>query len=88
MPRSFVPGVVSEPVAVDIRSFGVRTPAWPKKPNLWNYWYVPCFTPKFGLVMAISSTSAVMLIQSITDTGGGMKSEGVGTYWPLLQVDM
>src|SRR5204862_1501294 len=26
MPRRLVPGVVNEPVAVDIRSFGIRTP--------------------------------------------------------------
>lgn len=83
MPRSFVPGVVSEPVAVDIRSFGVRTPACTKE------------NPTYGIIgmFHVLPPSLAWLWRlvaprghanpSINDTGGGMKSEGVGTYWPF-----
>lgn len=82
MPRRFVPKVIDEPVEVDIRSFGVRTP--------------PCTreNPSYGILglFHILPPSLAWLWRlvaprghdnpSITDSTG-MTSEGVGSYWPF-----
>jgi hypothetical protein len=82
LPRRTVPGVVSEPVTVDIRSYGVRTP--------------PCTReqPSYGIIglFHILPPALAWLWRlvaprghanpSIVDTGG-MSSEGVGSYWPF-----
>ena len=82
VPRSIVPNVVSKPVTVDIRSFGVRTP--------------PCTAanPTYGIVGLFHILPPALawlwrLVSprghanpSIVD-GGGMGSEGVGSYWPF-----
>lgn len=82
MPRRLVPNVVNEPVAVDIRSFGIRTP--------------PCThdQPSFGIfgLLHILPPALAWLWRlvaprghdnpSITDSEG-MSSEGVGSFWPF-----
>lgn len=82
MPRRFVPNIVSEPVEVDVRSFGVRTP--------------PCTreNPTYGIIgmLHILPPALAWLWRlvaprghdnpSITDSEG-MSSEGVGSYWPF-----
>jgi hypothetical protein len=82
IPRRIMPGVVSEPVTVDIRSFGVRTP--------------PCTRerPTYGIIglFHLLPSSLAWLWRlvaprghdnpSIVDTEG-MSSEGVGSYWPF-----
>jgi hypothetical protein len=82
VPRDIVPNVVSKPVTVDIRSFGVRTP--------------PCTAenPTYGIVGLFHILPPALawlwrLVSprghanpSIVD-GGGMGSEGVGSYWPF-----
>ncbi len=82
IPRRIVPGIVNEPVEVDIRSFGVRTP--------------PCTSERptygiFGLFHVLPPALAWLwrLVAprghgnpSIVDTEG-MTSEGVGSYWPF-----
>lgn len=81
-PRRHYPGIVDEPVTVDIRSFGVRCP--------------PCTRelPTYGImglfhVLPPSLAWLWRLVAprghgnpSIVDTGG-MSSEGVGSYWPF-----
>jgi len=81
-PRRNYPGIVDEPVTVDIRSFGVRCP--------------PCTRelPTYGIlgVFHVLPASLAWLWRlvaprghgnpSIVDTGG-MSSEGVGSYWPF-----
>lgn len=81
-PRSKYPGIVNDPVTVDIRSFGVRCP--------------PCTReqPTYG-ILGIFHTLPPSLAwlwrlvaprghgnPSIVDTEG-MSSEGVGSYWPF-----
>lgn len=82
MPRRLVPNIVDQPVEVDIRSFGVRTP--------------PCSMehPTYGIIglFHILPPALAWLWRlvaprghdnpSITDTEG-MSSEGVGSYWPF-----
>jgi hypothetical protein len=77
-----VPGVVHEPVTVDIRSYGVRTP--------------PCTReqPSYGILglFHILPPALAWLWRLVAPRGhanpsivdsGGMSSEGVGSYWPF-----
>ncbi len=83
VPRRIVPNIVNEPVKVDIRSFGVRTP--------------PCTAenPTYGIIGLFHLLPPALawlwrLVAprghdnpSIVDNNGGMQSEGVGSYWPF-----
>lgn len=81
-PRDNYPGIVDEPVTVDIRSFGVRCP--------------PCTRekPTYGImgVFHLLPPSLAWLWRLVAPRGhgnpsivdeGGMTSEGVGSYWPF-----
>ena len=82
IPRSIVPDVLDEPVGVDVRSFGIRTP--------------PCTreNPTYGILglMHVLPPALAWLWRlvaprghanpSITDSGA-LESEGVGSYWPF-----
>ncbi len=82
VPRHAMPDVIDEPVSVDIRSMGVRTP--------------PCTAdhPTYGIIgifhllpPALSWLWRLVAPRgfenpSIVDTKG-MTSEGVGSYWPF-----
>ncbi len=81
-PRSDYPGIVDEPVTVDIRSFGVRCP--------------PCTRerPTYGIIglFHILPPALAWLWRLVAPRGHGnpsivetegMSSEGVGSYWPF-----
>jgi hypothetical protein len=82
IPREIVPNIVNKAVTIDIRSFGVRTP--------------PCTNqnPSYGIIGLFHILPPALawlwrLVSprghanpSIVD-GGGMESEGVGSYWPF-----
>lgn len=82
MPRRLVPDVVNDPVEIDVRSFGIRTPSCTRQ------------KPSYGIIgcLHILPPSLAWLWRlvaprghdnpSITDTTG-MTSEGVGSYWPF-----
>jgi len=82
LPRRHVSDIVSEPVEVDVRSFGVRTP--------------PCFRfqPSYGIIglFQILPPAVAWLWRLVAPRGHnnpsvtqttGMGSEGVGSYWPF-----
>ncbi len=82
MPRSIVPDVISGPVDVDVRSFGIRTP--------------PCTAqqPTYGIIgiFHLLPPSLAWLWRLVAPRGHanpsivqteGMSSEGVGSYWPF-----
>lgn len=82
MPRHFIPEVIDEPVEIDIRSFGVRMPPCTKE------------NPTYGIVgmLHILPPALAWLWRLVAPRGhanpsivdsGGMKSEGVGSYWPF-----
>jgi hypothetical protein len=82
LPRRLVPGVVDEPVAVDIRSFGVRTPPCTKQ------------QPSYGIIglFHLLPPALAWLWRLVAPRGHanpsivqteGMSSEGVGSYWPF-----
>mgnify|MGYP006289660415 CR=1 FL=1 len=82
IPRSAVPGVLDEPVEVDVRSFGVRTPpctaAHPTYGILGLFHVLPPALAWLWRLVAPRGHAN----PSITDTVG-MTSEGVGSYWPF-----
>lgn len=82
IPRKSVPNVVSGPVSVDIRSFGIRTPPCSKE------------NPSYGIVglFHVLPPALAWLWRLIAPRGyknpsiistGKMESEGVGSYWPF-----
>ncbi len=89
VPRQYVPGIVSDPVTVGIRSFGVRCP--------------PCtsLSPSYGILglFHVLPPALAWLWRLVAPRGHGnpsiisregMQSEGVGSYWPFAtgrQVD-
>lgn len=82
LPREIVPKIVSEPVRIDIRSIGMRTP--------------PCTAeePNYGIVglMHVLPPALAWLWRLVAPRGHanpsiiqteGISSEGVGSYWPF-----
>jgi hypothetical protein len=89
LPRRIVPGIVNEPVSVDIRSLGLRTPPCTKE------------RPSYGIlgIFHILPPSLAWLWRLVAPRGyanpsitgdEALASEGVGSYWPFAtgrQVD-
>lgn len=82
MPRRFVKNVISEPVEVDVRSFGVRTPPTTQE------------NPNYGIIgfVHILPSALAWLWRLVAPRGhsnpsivglDGLTSEGVGSYWPF-----
>lgn len=82
VPRRYVPGIVDQPVTVDVRSFGVRCP--------------PCTAerPTYGILglFHVLPPSLAWLWRLVAPRGHGnpsivdqegMQSEGVGSFWPF-----
>ncbi|MCG8499921.1 MAG: DUF4914 family protein [Firmicutes bacterium] len=82
MPRRLVPNVVDEPVEIDVRSFGIRTPACTKeKPTYGIIGFFHVLPPSLAWLWRLVAPRGHDN-PSITDTIG-MTSEGVGSYWPF-----
>lgn len=82
VPRDIVPNVIGNPVSVDVRSFGVRTP--PSSAENPNYGIVGLFhilPPALAWLWRLVSPRG-HANPSIVG-GGNMESEGVGSYWPF-----
>ncbi|MGL5676682.1 MAG: DUF4914 family protein [Cellulosilyticaceae bacterium] len=82
MPRRLIPNIIDEAVEVDVRSFGVRTPLCTKE------------EPSYGIMgmFHILPPALAWLWRLVAPRGHanpsildseGMKSEGVGSYWPF-----
>lgn len=82
MPRRFVPDTIDEPIEVDVRSFGVRTPPTTKE------------NPNYGIVgmFHVLPRALAWLWRLVAPRGhanpsiiggGALSSEGVGSYWPF-----
>ena len=87
IPRNNVPDIVTKPVRVDIRSFGVRTPPCTKE------------NPTYGIIglFHLLPPSLAWLWRLVSPRGynnpsilddQGMSSEGVGSYWPFASGQM
>ena len=82
VPREIVPNIVKEPISIDVRSFGVRTPPCTKE------------NPSYGImgVFHILPPALAWLWRLVSPRGYDnpsivsddiMSSEGVGSYWPF-----
>ncbi|HEX2951096.1 MAG TPA: DUF4914 family protein [Armatimonadota bacterium] len=82
LPRRFVPDVVNEPVEIDVRSFGVRTPVCTRD------------VPTYGILglLHVLPPALAWLWRLVSPRGDdnpsvtateGMGSEGVGSFWPF-----
>ena len=83
VPRKDIPNIVNQPLEIDIRSFGVRTPRCTKE------------NPTYGILGMLHILPAPLawlwrLVAprghsnpSIISAGKGLISEGVGSYWPF-----
>lgn len=82
VPRDIVPGITSEKVEIDIRSFGVRTPPCTKEnPSYGILGMIHILPPALAWLWRLVSPRGFSN-PSIVDTGE-MSSEGVGSYWPF-----
>ncbi|MCG8584325.1 MAG: DUF4914 family protein [Pirellulales bacterium] len=81
-PRSKYPGIVNDPVTVDIRSFGVRCPPCTReKPTYGIMGLFHILPPSLAWLWRLVAPRGHGN-PSIVDTEG-MSSEGVGSYWPF-----
>lgn len=80
--RHLVPNVVSNPVEVDVRSFGVRTPPCTRKQPSYGILGLLHFLPPALAWLWRMVAPRGYANPSITDTGD-LVSEGVGSYWPF-----
>lgn len=83
LPRRHVENHLEGAVEVDIRSFGIRTP--PTSKDNPNYGIVGMFhvlPPALGWLWRLVAPRGYAN-PSILEVSKGMKSEGVGSYWPF-----
>lgn len=82
LPRHMIPGIVNEPVEVDVRSFGVRMPLCTRdNPTYGVAGLVHLLPPALAWVWRLVAPRGDSN-PSITDSCG-MSSEGVGSFWPF-----
>ncbi|MCG8569030.1 MAG: DUF4914 family protein [Spirochaetes bacterium] len=82
MPKKLVPHSLSEPVEIDIRSFGVRTPpSTLENPNYGILGIFHILPPALAWLWRLAAPRG-HANPSITSSAG-LSSEGVGSYWPF-----
>jgi hypothetical protein len=82
LPREMVPNVLSKPVTVDIRSFGVRTPPFSlDNPSYGIIGMFHVLPPALAWLWRLVSPRGYA--NPSISGGGNMESEGVGSYWPF-----
>ncbi len=82
LPRQQVPNIQNDPVEVDIRTLGVRTPPCTKEqPSYGILGMMHVLPPPLGWLWRLA-TPRGHANPSIVDTGG-LSSEGVGSFWPF-----
>ncbi|QHQ61760.1 DUF4914 family protein [Anaerocolumna sedimenticola] len=82
LPRHLVPNIVNEPVEVDVRSFGVRTPPCTKEnPSYGILGLFHILPPALAWIWRLVAPRGYNN-PSITSSNA-MTSEGVGSYWPF-----
>jgi len=83
-PRRLVDGIVKEPVAVDIRSFGLRAPCCVKEnPSYGIVGLVHILPPAIAWLWRLVAPRG-FANPSIVEKAQGMSAEGVGSYWPFV----
>ena len=83
-PRNLVENVVKEPVAVDVRSFGLRAPCCTKEnPTYGIVGMVQVLPPAVAWLWRLVAPRG-FANPSIVEKTMGMSAEGVGSYWPFV----
>ncbi len=82
IPRSSVPGIVNEPVTVDYRSLGVRTPPCTREqPSYGILGLFHVLPPALAWLWRLVAPRGYANPSIVTKEG--LSSEGVGSYWPF-----
>jgi hypothetical protein len=82
LPRKMIPDVINDPVEVDVRSFGVRTPPCTREhPTYGIIGLLHFLPPALAWLWRLVSPRGYAN-PSVTESEG-MSSEGVGSYWPF-----
>lgn len=82
-PRKLVPGVIDEPMEIDYRSFGVRTPPCTKeKPSYGILGFFHILPPALAWLWRLAAPRGYDNPSIVSSEG--MQSEGIGTYGPFL----
>ncbi len=82
VPREMIPGTISKPVSVDVRSFGIRTPPFTaENPSYSIVGLFHILPPALAWLWRLVAPRGYAN-PSIVSTGD-MESEGVGSYWPF-----
>ena len=82
MPRHHMPGIVDEPVTVDVRSFGVRCPPCTRdKPTYGIFGLLHVLPPALAWLWRLVAPRGHGNPSIVSSKG--MSSEGVGSYWPF-----
>lgn len=82
LPRRMVPNIVEQPVEVDVRSFGVRTPpCTAENPSYGILGMLHIIPPALAWLWRLAAPRGHNNPSIIDSTG--MTSEGVGTFWPF-----
>lgn len=83
LPRKYVPNILNETLSVDIRSMGVRTPRCTKEePSYGIVGIMHVLPPALAWIWRLVAPRG-HANPSIIAAGEGLKSEGVGSYWPF-----
>ena len=84
VPRDSFKGIVNNPVHIDVRSFGIRTPfSSAEKPNYGIFGLFHIIPPALAWLWRLVSPRGHANPSIIIADDGGMESEGVGSYWPF-----
>ncbi|MBU4173963.1 MAG: DUF4914 family protein [Actinobacteria bacterium] len=87
IPRSIVANIINEPIAVDVRSIGVRTPPCTReKPSYGIMGLFHVLPPALAWLWRLVAPRG-FANPSIVGTEK-MSSEGVGSYWPFMTGSM
>ncbi|MCR9131771.1 MAG: DUF4914 family protein [bacterium] len=82
IPRKSMPGIYSNPIDVDIRSIGLRTPpSTAEKPNYGIVGLMHVLNPSLAWLWRLVAPRGHANPSIITSAG--LSSEGVGSYWPF-----
>jgi hypothetical protein len=82
LPRHMVPKIINDPIEIDVRSFGVRTPPCTKaNPSYGIIGMFQILPPALAWLWRLAAPRGYNN-PSITDSKG-LISEGIGTYWPF-----
>ncbi|HWS43679.1 MAG TPA: DUF4914 family protein [Pseudoflavonifractor sp.] len=84
IPRRMIHNIVSTPVEVDVRSFGVRMPpTTAKDPNYGILGLLHIIPPALAWLWRLVAPRGFNNPSIAEGTGTALASEGVGSYWPF-----